>query len=137
MSKSIGGSGCLWLLDAPKVSAKKIRSAVTDTGREVTFDAVAKPGVSNLLTILSALSDTEIPVLQERFAGAGYGDLKKEVAAAYLAFAEPFTARANELLADPDTLDDVLAEGARRARAEAAPLLAQVYDRVGFLPGKW
>jgi len=137
MSKSIGGAGCLWLLDDPKVSAKRIRSAVTDTGREVTFDAVAKPGVSNLLTILSALTDTPIPALEERFAGAGYGDLKKEVAAAYLSFAEPFTARANELLADPDTLDDILAEGAARARALAAPLLALVYDRVGFLPGKW
>jgi tryptophanyl-tRNA synthetase len=136
MSKSIGGSGCLWLLDDPKVSAKKIRSAVTDTGREVTFDAVAKPGVSNLLTILSALSGTAIPALEERFVGAGYGDLKKEVAEAYLAFAEPFTARVNELLADSDMLDDLLADGARRARATAAPLLAQVYDRVGFLPGR-
>ena len=57
MSKSIGGSGCVWLLDDPKVSAKKIRSAVTDTGREVRYDAEAKPGVSNLLTILSALTD--------------------------------------------------------------------------------
>ena len=137
MSKSIGGSGCLWLLDDPKVSAKKIRSAVTDTGREVTFDPATKPGVSNLLTILSALSGTEIPVLEERFVGAGYGDLKKEVAAAYLAFAEPFTARANELLSEPDTLDDILADGARRARLLTAPLLAQVYDRVGLIPGKW
>jgi tryptophanyl-tRNA synthetase len=136
MSKSIGGSGCLWLLDDPKVSAKKIRSAVTDTGREVTFDTVAKPGVSNLLTILSALSGTAIPALEERFVGAGYGDLKKEVAEAYLAFVEPFTAQVNELLADPNTLDDILADGARRARAKAAPLLAQVYDRVGFLPGR-
>jgi tryptophanyl-tRNA synthetase len=137
MSKSIGGSGCLWLLDDPKVSAKKIRSAVTDTGREVIFDPKDKPGVSNLLTILSALSGIEIPALEERFVGAGYGDLKKEVAEAYLAFAEPFEARVQELLADPDTLDDLLADGARRARAEAAPLLAQVYDRVGLIPGKW
>jgi tryptophanyl-tRNA synthetase len=136
MSKSIGGAGCLWLLDDPKVSAKKIRSAVTDTGREVTFDVDAKPGVSNLLTILSALTDTSIPVLEERFAGAGYGDLKKEVAEAYLAFVEPFSARVNELLAEPDTLDDILADGARRARTQAAPLLAQVYDRVGLLPGR-
>jgi len=90
-----------------------------------------------LLTILSAFSDTEIPALEERFVGAGYGDLKKEVAAAYLAFAEPFAARANELLSEPDTLDDILADGARRARLLTAPLLAQVYDRVGLIPGKW
>ena len=121
MSKSLGGAGCLYLLDDPKASAKKIRSAVTDTGREVVFDPEAKPGVSNLLTILSALSGTEIPVLVERFAGAGYGDLKKEVAEAYLAFAEPFAATVNELLSDVGTLDDILADGAQRARESAAP----------------
>jgi tryptophanyl-tRNA synthetase len=136
MSKSIGGSGCLWLLDDPKVSAKRIRSAVTDTGREVTYDVEAKPGVSNLLTILSALTDTPIPALEERFIGAGYGDLKKEVAEAYLVFAEPFAARVHELIADSDTLDDVLADGAARARAQAGPLLNLVFDRVGFLPGR-
>ena len=73
-------------------------------------------------------------VAAERFAGAGYGDLKKEVETAYLAFADPFRARVQELLADPDHLDAVLAEGARAARAQAAVRLAQVYDRIGFLP---
>jgi tryptophanyl-tRNA synthetase len=136
MSKSLGGAGCLWLLDDPKISAKKIRSAVTDTGREVTFDPAAKPGVSNLLTILFALTGTPIPELEERFVGAGYGDLKKEVAEAYLAFAEPFADRVNSLIADTGTLDDILADGADRARAEAAPLLELVYERVGFLPGR-
>jgi len=134
MSKSLGGSGCLFLLDEPKVSAKKIRSAVTDTGREIVFDPAGKPGVSNLLTILSALSRDGVDELVERFAGAGYGDLKKEVEAAYLAFAEPFRDRVQELLTDPDHLDGVLAEGARAARAQAAARLAQVYDRIGFLP---
>jgi tryptophanyl-tRNA synthetase len=136
MSGSVGGPGCLWLLDDPKASAKKIRSAVTDTGREVSFDVETKPGVSNLLTILSALTDTPIPALEERFVGAGYGDLKKEVAEAYLGFAEPFAARVHELIADCDTLDDVLADGAARARTEAEPLLNLVFDRVGFLPGR-
>lgn len=134
MSKSLGGSGCLFLLDDPGVSAKKIRSAVTDTGREIVFDPEGKPGVSNLLTILSALTGTGVPALEERFAGAGYGDLKKEVAAAYVGFAEPFAAKVAELLGDSGTLDHVLAEGARRARQQAAPLLARVYDRVGFVP---
>jgi tryptophanyl-tRNA synthetase len=136
MSGSVGGPGCLWLVDDPKASAKKIRSAVTDTGREIVFDPVAKPGVSNLLTILSALTGTEVPALVERFAGAGYGDLKKEVAEAYLGFAEPFSEKVNGLLADPARLDDILADGAARARAEASDLLARVYDRVGLLPGK-
>jgi tryptophanyl-tRNA synthetase len=134
MSKSLGGSGCLFLLDAPAVSAKKIRSAVTDTGREVRFDPQDKPGVSNLLTILSALGGPSIAELEERFSGSGYGDLKKEVAAAFTGFAEPFAERVNALLADSGTLEDILDDGAARARAAAAPVLAQVYDRVGFLP---
>jgi tryptophanyl-tRNA synthetase len=136
MSSSVGGAGCVFLADDPKVSAKKIRSAVTDTGREVVFDPEHKPGVSNLLTILAALTDVEIPQLEEQFKGAGYGDLKKAVAEAYLAFAEPFVARSNDLMAHPDDLDDVLFEGARQARELAAPLLEQVYAKVGFLPGK-
>ncbi len=134
MSKSLGGSGCLFLLDDLAVSTKKIRSAVTDTGREVVFDPEAKAGVSNLLTILSALSGSAVPDLEERFSGAGYGDLKKEVASAFVAFAEPFQATVDDLLTDPDRLDDILADGARRAREEAAPLLERVYSAVGFLP---
>jgi tryptophanyl-tRNA synthetase len=136
MSGSIGGPGCLWLLDDPKVSAKKIRSAVTDTGREIVFDPATKPGVSNLLTILSVLSKTPIETLVEKFAGAGYGDLKKEVAAAYEEFAGPIAEKANALLADPGTLDDILADGAARAQETTARVLAEVYDRVGFLPPK-
>jgi tryptophanyl-tRNA synthetase len=134
MSKSLGGAGCLYLLDDLSVSAKKIRSAVTDTGREVTFDPENKPGVSNLLTIASALSGTGVAELTERFTGAGYGDLKKEVAAVYAQFAEPFREAVLELLGDPEHLDDVLADGARRARARARTKLAEVYDRIGFVP---
>src|SRR5919199_3899892 len=133
MSKSVGGAGCLFLLDEPKASAKKIRSAVTDGEREIVFDQERKPGVSNLLTILAALSGTEVPVLVEKFAGAGYGDLKKEVEAVYLAFVEPFRERVQELLSDVGTLDDVLADGARRARAQASVRLGDVYQEVRFL----
>jgi tryptophanyl-tRNA synthetase len=136
MSKSLGGAGCLFLLDDPKASAKKIRSAVTDTGREILFDPGAKPGVSNLLTILSALSGSPVDALVERFAGAGYGDLKKEVEAAYVAVAAPFRDEVERWLADPGTLDDVLAQGARTARARAAVRLADVYEKVGFLPAR-
>jgi tryptophanyl-tRNA synthetase len=132
MSKSLGGSGCLFLLDDPRVNAKKIRSAVTDTGREVVFDPEGKPGVSNLLTILSALTATPVEVLVERFAGAGYGDLKKEVEAAFLAFAEPFRAEVERWMSG-SALDDVLREGARKAREQASVRLADVYDKIGFL----
>jgi tryptophanyl-tRNA synthetase len=136
MSKSLGGPGCLFLLDDPKVSAKKIRSAVTDTGREIVYDVENKPGVSNLLTILSGLTGSELPALESKFSGAGYGDLKKEVAAAYTEVAEPFRDAVQTLLADPDRLDDILADGARRAREQADTVLAKVYDRAGFLPAR-
>ncbi|MFZ0160895.1 MAG: tryptophan--tRNA ligase [Kineosporiaceae bacterium] len=132
MSKSLGGSGCLFLLDDPKASAKKIKSAVTDAGREVVFDPEGKPGVSNLLTILSALSATPIETLEKRFSGSGYGDLKQEVAEVYLAFATEFRDKVDRWLADPAALDAVLADGAARAHERAAVRLADVYRRVGF-----
>jgi tryptophanyl-tRNA synthetase len=132
MSKSLGGSGCLFLLEDVGASAKKIRSAVTDAGREVSYDPEHKPGVSNLLTILSALSSTDVETLEKRFEGAGYGDLKKEVAAVFTAFAAGFQERVDRWLADPAALDDVLADGARRARERAGERLADVYRKVGF-----
>ncbi|MDK3256203.1 tryptophan--tRNA ligase [Blastococcus capsensis] len=134
MSKSLPGAGCLSLLDDPKVSAKKIRSAVTDTGREVVADPVAKPGVTNLLTIHSALSGQSIAQLEEHFAGRGYGDLKKELAEVVTDALAPVQQRTASLLADPAELERLLAAGAGRAREVAARTLASVYDRVGFLP---
>src|SRR3954465_6169975 len=80
MSKSLPPAGCVFLLDDPAVTAKKIRSAVTDAGREVVFDPEGRPGASSLLTIHSALSGRPVAELEEHFAGSGYGDLKKEVA---------------------------------------------------------
>ena len=135
MSKS-GESpqGILWLLDEPSVNAKKIRSAVTDTSRDVLFDPVEKPGVSNLLTILSVLTRTPIPALVDSFAGKGYGDLKAQTADAVVAEFEPVRAAALELLADPAELDRVLAGNADRANAIAEATLKKAYDRVGFLP---
>src|SRR4029079_15136088 len=93
MSKSIGGAGVLFLLDDPAVNAKKIRSAVTDTGREVRFDAEEKPGISNLLTVMSALTGETVDRVEKRFEGSGYGDFKAAVADAFVAFAEPFRER--------------------------------------------
>jgi tryptophanyl-tRNA synthetase len=134
MSKSLGGSGCLWLLDEPKVIEKKIKSAVTDAEREIRFDAHEKPGVSNLLAILSSLSGAPVSELEAQYAGSGYGDLKKGVVEAVLDFAVPFQERVRGYLDDPATLDAVLARGAEHAREVAAETIATVYDRVGFLP---
>ena len=135
MSKSAStASGIVDLLDEPRASAKKIRSAVTDTGRDVLFDAEAKPGVSNLLTIHAAISGTTVPELEERFAGRGYGDLKKEVAEVVTELVTPLRAAVEGYLADPGQLDAILADGAARARAVAGATLADVHDRIGFLP---
>jgi tryptophanyl-tRNA synthetase len=134
MSKSLPPAGCVLLLDDPAVTAKKIRSAVTDTGREVVYDPENKPGVSNLLVIHSALSGRSIPELEAEFAGRGYGDLKKEVAEVVTGALEPIRKRTEELLDDPAELERVLAGGAARAREVASATVARVYDRVGFLP---
>jgi tryptophanyl-tRNA synthetase len=134
MSKSAASdSGVVWMLDDPSKTAKKIKSAVTDDDREIRFDRGAKPGVSNLLTILSAFTDEAVPTLEASFAGKGYGDLKKTVADAVVATFEPMRARALELLGDPAELDRILGRNAERALAIAQPKLELVYDRVGLL----
>src|SRR3712207_3054365 len=133
MSKSLPPAGCVNLLDDPKVTAKKIRSAVTDTGREVLADPVAKPGVTNLLAIHSALSGQTVAELEEHFAGRGYGDLKKELAEVVTEALAPVQQRTAELMGDTAELERVLTDGAARAREVASVTLATVYDRVGFL----
>jgi tryptophanyl-tRNA synthetase len=134
MSKSLGEAGTLNLLDEPSDLARKIKRAVTDTDTSVRFDPVAKPGVSNLLTILAAVTSRPVSDVAAEFEGAGYGTLKAAVADATVAFAEPFAKRTKDLLDDPAELDRVLAAGADRAGAVASTTLAVAYERVGFLP---
>jgi len=136
MSKSASSpAGIVDLLDTPKASAKKVRSAVTDAGRDIRYDVGEKAGVSNLLTIHSALSGRSIAGLETDFTGRGYGDLKVEVAEVLTEFVVPFQAAVQSYLDDPAELDRILADGAERARAVAAPTLRTVYERVGFLGG--
>jgi tryptophanyl-tRNA synthetase len=135
MSKSASTpAGLVDLLDDPKANAKKIRSAVTDTEREIRFDPVAKPGISNLLTIYSGLTDRKITELEDAYAGRGYGDLKKDLAEVVVGFTAPLRERVQAYLDDPAELDRVLAAGSHRAREVAGATLARVYDRIGFLP---
>ena len=137
MSKSASTpKGLINLLDEPKTTAKKIKSAVTDTGSEIRFDAGVKPGVSNLLTIYSTLTGLAVAELEQKYEGKGYGALKTDLADVMVDFVTPFRARTQEYLDDPETLDSILAEGAEKARAVAAETLAQTYERVGFLPAK-
>lgn len=137
MSKSASSAnGLIELLDDPKVVAKRIRSAVTDAEREIRFDPEGKPGVSNLLSIYAALSGRPIPAIVADYEDKGYGDLKKDLAEVVVGFLEPFQARVHEYMDTPGLLDDVLAEGAERARAIARPTLARLYDRIGLLPAR-
>jgi tryptophanyl-tRNA synthetase len=133
MSKSVP-AGVVELLEDPKRGAKKIRSAVTDTGREIVFDVENKPGVSNLLTIYSALSGRAVADLERDYEGKGYGDLKKDLGEVFIEFATPLQQRVRSYLDDPAELDKVLARGAERAREVASVTLRRAYDRIGFLP---
>ncbi|WP_199441873.1 tryptophan--tRNA ligase [Umezawaea beigongshangensis] len=134
MSKS-APAGVVELLEDPKRSAKKIRSAVTDTGREITYDPAAKPGVSNLLVIASALTGRTLDDLVASYEGKGYGDLKKDLGEIFTEFVTPVQERVNAYLADPAELDEILARGAERAREVASRTLARAYERIGFLAG--
>ncbi|MGL5827057.1 MAG: tryptophan--tRNA ligase [Nocardioides sp.] len=133
MSKS-SPAGSVDMLDDPRVSAKKIRSAVTDSETLIRFDPVSKPGISNLLTIYAALSGRSIEDLEEAYRGQGYGDLKGDLADQVVDFVTPFRDRTLALLADRSYLDDVLRTGAERAREVADATLRDVLDRVGFVP---
>jgi tryptophanyl-tRNA synthetase len=134
MSKSAESqSGVLDLLDDTKALTKKVKSAVTDTGREVVFDAVGKPGISNLLTIFSTITGRSVAELETAFAGKGYGDFKGELAAAVVDFVAPIQQRFHEFYDDADALDAVLAAGAAQAQAIAAETMAVVRERMGFV----
>lgn len=137
MSKSASSpNGIIEMLDDPKVIAKRIRSAVTDAEREIRFDTEAKPGVSNLLSIYSALTGRTVADLEADYAGKGYGDLKKDLADVVVEAVTPFRERVLGYLEQPETLDDVLAEGAEKARDVARATLARVRDRIGLLPAR-
>lgn len=132
MSKSLP-AGCVFLLEPLKTIEKKIKSAVTDSETEIRFDQVNKPGVSNLLTILSAFSGKTIDEHVQEMQGQMYGTLKKEVADAVLAFAEPFQNKVNGLLSDKAELARLLQNGSQKASAVADETLTKVYDAIGFV----
>ena len=135
MSKSgANPKGIINLLDAPKTSAKRIKSAVTDDLGVVSFDRENQPGVSNLLVIQSALTGESIDSLVEKYAGRGYGHLKVDTADALEEFTTPLKARFDEMMADRAEIESILARGAERAMEVAQPLVDAVYDKVGFLP---
>ena len=135
MSKSAESeNGLIRLLDPAKKNAKKIKSAVTDDGAEIRFDRTAKPGVSNLLTIYSSLTDRPIDDIVADYEGKMYGHLKVDLAEVVAEALDPIQSRAQELLDDPAELDRILARGAQKGHEITSRTLSEVMDAVGFLP---
>jgi len=134
MSKSASSpQGIVDVLEEPGSIRRKISRAVTDADTEVRADEDAKPGVTNLLRIYAALSGESVESLEQRYAGAGYGRFKKDLAEVVVSAFAPIKERTEKMLADEGQLDRLLAHGAARARKVAGATMATVRDRMGFL----
>ena len=134
MSKSSGAvAGVIEIMDTPEANLKKIKSAITDAGREIKYDAVEKPGISNLLTIHSALSGMSIEELENEFAGKGYGDFKAVVADVVVEYLRPIRATALELLEDEAHLLTILHQGSEKARTVAEKTIETTYKNLGVV----
>ena len=125
--------GTVLMLDTPEVIRRKFRSAVTDSGRDVRHDREQKPGVSNLIEILSVATGDSIAGIEARYSSDGYGQLKADVAEAVVELLAPIQKRYAELRADEGELGRLLARGADKARDASAPTLEAMYGRMGFV----
>jgi tryptophanyl-tRNA synthetase len=134
MSTSAGNpQGVVRIVDAPDVIRKKFKTAVTDSGREVRHDPKTKPGISNLIEILSVVAGESPGAIEARYDGSGYGQFKEDVGEAVVALFAPIQERYRELRADEDGLRRLLAAGAEKAREASAPTLEAMYERMGFV----
>ena len=124
--------GAVYITDSPDAIRKKFKSAVTDSAREVRYDPKEKPGVSNLLEIMSVATGEPIDALERRFENAGYGDLKEAVGESVVELLSPIRERFEALRADERELQRLLALGAEKARRESQPTLELMYERMGF-----
>jgi tryptophanyl-tRNA synthetase len=124
--------GAVYIVDSPDAIMKKFKSAVTDSGREVRYDPQEKPGVSNLLEIMSVATGEPIEALEQRFETAGYGDFKAAVGESVVELLTPIRERFEALRADERELQRLLGVGAEKARRTAEPTLHAMYDRMGF-----
>jgi tryptophanyl-tRNA synthetase len=125
--------GTVGVLDPPETIRKKFKSAVTDSGTDVRHHPEQKAGVSNLIEIMAIATGNEIPEIEARFDGGGYGAFKQEVGEAVVALFEPIRGRYEELRSDPAELERLLGVGAEKAREASAPTLEQMYERMGFV----
>ena len=133
MSKSRGAeSGTVLMLDPPDAVRKKVRSAVTDSGTDVRYDPDGKPGISNLIELMTVVTGDSVQDVEARYDGSGYGQFKNDVADAIVELLGPIQQRYREIRSDVGELQRLLDVGAEKARAESAPTLHQMYKRLGF-----
>ena len=125
--------GTILMLDTPETIRKKLKSAVTDSGSDVRYDPDEKPGISNLLEIMSVATGEPIPELESRYDGGGYGPFKNDVGEALVALLDPIRSRYEELRGDAAELQRLLGMGSDKARETSTPTLEQMYERMGFV----
>jgi tryptophanyl-tRNA synthetase len=134
MSKSFGNEqGKILLLDDADTVRRKIKRAVADSGREIRHDLESKPGISNLIELVTVATGETIQEVEARFDGQGYGEFKESAGDALVELLEPIQARYRALRSDPAELDRLLSVGAEKAREASAPTLGAMYDRMGFV----
>jgi tryptophanyl-tRNA synthetase len=126
-------AGVVRLVDSADDIRRKFKTAVTDSGREVVHDPRGKPGVSNLIEIMSVATGESIRSVEARYVGGGYGQFKQDVGEAVVELLAPFQARYHELRSDDAELRRILARGAQKAGAAAEPTLKLMYERMGFV----
>ena len=132
MSKS-SPQGCIFIMDEPDVVMKKFKTAITDSGKEIKYDPINKPGVSNLLSIIKAVTNEEMSAIESQFAAKGYGDLKTFTGEVVVEnIVKPFREKTLALLADEKQLNSLMSEGAQKAEKVADATLKSVYEKVGF-----
>jgi tryptophanyl-tRNA synthetase len=124
--------GTVLIADPPDVIRRKFKTAVTDSGREVRR-AEDKPGISNLIEIMSVATGEPMEAVEARYDGQGYGAFKEDVGESVVALLDPIRLRYEELLADSGELQRLLQAGADKARAASAATLAAMYERMGFV----
>ncbi len=134
MSKSRGSeSGTVLMLDSPETIRKKLKTAVTDSGSDVRYEPDEKPGISNLIELMTVVTGKSIQDVEATYDGTGYGRFKEDIAEALVELLTPIQSRYRELRADPAALQRLLKMGAEKARASSAPTLALMYERMGFV----
>ena len=132
MSKS-RPAGCLFLDDSPKIIEEKVKTAVTDSGKEIKYDLTDKPAISNLLVIYSSLADKPIKILEEKYVGKGYADFKKDLAETIIVALKPFQQNKKELKTKSHKLRAVLKTGVQKAQKQAQLKIREIKKKVGLV----